>query len=1366
MKSKNDKLNTNQKNFKMKRIISLLLVAMLTMNLMQVNNVSYAKELGEDGVTTTERNAEATNSIESEDLVISSTNAIGSMLETELTEVTEEQEQNNGYNVFAIEVEGTTATVEYEAVEDCQLLVSIYDNGGIQMLGSGKVDVLATETETTVTIDIDSMPTYFYIRAYLIETDTLVPLCQEYNSELYTQTMQEFLAKTPEDFDSEKVLEIEEETNSFVVFSETTKIIPYNADYNTIEQMDETNKEYVIANPDENFSALQVGDVFSYEYEDGQVLIVDIATIENQEGKLVITGNEADMNEVFDYVRIDTDFSVEDSTVDPSTCDEEVNYLGRTNGEEEAASVEVPEANTAVVGYETPNAVKNTSGGAEVEIGDTYEVGKKDSKGNPQGFYGSIEFKATGELKVYRATGAEYIELSLTLTVDGTVQFTKKIDKSLKLGCLQFSLAPGVYIELVPQIKFKAEGALTYNAKVEFVIGVRGSKDGIKDITRKPTVEHNLKMEGKVYIGLSLSPRLKIVNDNLLKISFDATAGVEFQLENQEIVTNEKKGIKHDCTDCFEGDVRFKLDLSAELQFLDIDWFSFKMNVVNSDTKISDLYSSLTYGEFGFKKCPHVKYRVTAKAVDASKLPLEGVTIYGDYMTGENGKVEFYLKRDKYYATVEKAGYVYAFNGTVLNRFVVKDKEQQLYFMLLPDFGEKTIDSTTFPDANFRQYVLDEIDKDGNEKLSQTEIMDVTMIYVQGYNISDLSGVEVFTELQTLSASYNDLTFLDVSKNKKLEYLDCISNDLMSLDISKNIQLKWLRCGANDLTCLDVSNNTELEILWCCYNALTSLDLSGNTQLQELECFGNTLTFLNVSKNKQLRTLKCHTNDLTSLDVSNNTELETLWCSYNALTSLDVSNNTKLTSLSCDDDVEIIGYNVASVSTASLDKSVEIPEPTMNTTSVDTNNDGNVSSEQLQEKNWIISTATDTKNTYSGLYPDETYNFYVFKDAPTDVPFDSVFTENNLLYVKQYTSDANGSLALEYAPADDNTDAIEILVCAQKIDIADGYEVCVDDLTYDGEEQTPTVTLCVQNTTLEEGKDFRIEGDIIVSEVGEYTLTLVGIGKYTGELEVTFSVIQNVVPVTSIVLNQSTLKLLVGDKSVLSAIVTPNDASATSLNWASSNLSVVMVDAMGNVIAVGEGTADIVVTATDGSGVTATCKVTVEKKQEQPTGTDNPTMETSNLSTETDKLPTVGTKTTVSSGQYLIVASSTETKEVAFVKPKNNKKKTVTIPATVTIDGYKYNVISIADKAFKNNKKLQSITIGKNVKSIGKEAFSGCKKLKKITIKSSKLKSVGKNAIKGIDKKATIKVPKKQLKKYKKLFKSKTGYKKTMKIKK
>lgn len=169
----------------------------------------------------------------------------------------------------------------------------------------------------------------------------------------------------------------------------------------------------------------------------------------------------------------------------------------------------------------------------------------------------------------------------------------------------------------------------------------------------------------------------------------------------------------------------------------------------------------------------------------------------------------------------------------------------------------------------------------------------------------------------------------------------------------------------------------------------------------------------------------------------------------------------------------------------------------------------------------------------------------------------------------------------------------------------------------------------------------------------------------------------------------------------------------------------------------------------------------------EPT-TQDPTTEDPTTEQPQDEkdMPKVGKSVDVSGARYKVTKSSSKTKEVTYVKPKNSKKTSVKIPNTVKINGYTYKVTAIADKAFKNNKKIKSVTIGKNVKKIGKEAFYNCKKLSKITIKSAVLKTVGKNAIKNIYKKATIKVPKKQLKKYKKLFKSKTGFKKTMKIKK
>ena len=105
-------------------------------------------------------------------------------------------------------------------------------------------------------------------------------------------------------------------------------------------------------------------------------------------------------------------------------------------------------------------------------------------------------------------------------------------------------------------------------------------------------------------------------------------------------------------------------------------------------------------------------------------------------------------------------------------------------------------------------------------------------------------------------------------------------------------------------------------------------------------------------------------------------------------------------------------------------------------------------------------------------------------------------------------------------------------------------------------------------------------------------------------------------------------------------------------------------------------------------------------------------------------------------------------------RSKNTAKGTVTIPATVKIDGVSYRVTSIADNAFKNNKKITRVVIGSNIVTIGKNAFYGCKNLKKITIKSEKLtsKSIAKNAFRGISKKTVVKVPVSKYKAYKKML--------------
>ncbi|MGN0394804.1 MAG: leucine-rich repeat protein [Coprococcus sp.] len=98
---------------------------------------------------------------------------------------------------------------------------------------------------------------------------------------------------------------------------------------------------------------------------------------------------------------------------------------------------------------------------------------------------------------------------------------------------------------------------------------------------------------------------------------------------------------------------------------------------------------------------------------------------------------------------------------------------------------------------------------------------------------------------------------------------------------------------------------------------------------------------------------------------------------------------------------------------------------------------------------------------------------------------------------------------------------------------------------------------------------------------------------------------------------------------------------------------------------------------------------------------------------------------TDSSGNYKAISSSS-----AQFAPVKINKKNVTILDTVVIDGVKVKVVSIADRAFENNSKIEKVTIGKNVKIIGKNAFSGAKRLSSVSFKGKGLTTIGANAFK------------------------------------
>ena len=144
-------------------------------------------------------------------------------------------------------------------------------------------------------------------------------------------------------------------------------------------------------------------------------------------------------------------------------------------------------------------------------------------------------------------------------------------------------------------------------------------------------------------------------------------------------------------------------------------------------------------------------------------------------------------------------------------------------------------------------------------------------------------------------------------------------------------------------------------------------------------------------------------------------------------------------------------------------------------------------------------------------------------------------------------------------------------------------------------------------------------------------------------------------------------------------------------------------------------------------------------------------------------VPAKGKVYTVGSLKYKVTKSAYKNGTVSVYAPTKKTLTSVTVPATVKINGYTFQVTAIGNNAFSGCTKLKSVKIGSKVTSIGKQAFNGCKALTSMTISTNALKTVGSSALKGISAKAVIKVPAAKLSVYQKLLKGK-GQKASVKI--
>ena len=236
------------------------------------NEENSSEELTESEETSSLQETETETELETADisiindnLSVEAANGLGSLLMDELQIAAQEgqNEAQANYAISEIEMSGKTAQVSLHISSPCTVVVSIYEENSNKPLGFGSATAEIGENKISVPIEIDTMPEYFIVKGHIVESNTLRPLSKEYESGMYTQEMQEFLKKTTDDFDSDKVLNLDDDKKTnFIVVNNNNALITASKDNNNtiINQFagyDETANTYTFHNINEQIENLK-----------------------------------------------------------------------------------------------------------------------------------------------------------------------------------------------------------------------------------------------------------------------------------------------------------------------------------------------------------------------------------------------------------------------------------------------------------------------------------------------------------------------------------------------------------------------------------------------------------------------------------------------------------------------------------------------------------------------------------------------------------------------------------------------------------------------------------------------------------------------------------------------------------------------------------------------------------------------------------------------------------------------------------------------------------------------------------------------------------------------------------------------------
>lgn len=542
--------------------------------------------------------------------------------------------------VSNVTIEGKTAVVKLLHTKACMIVVGVYDESGNQLLQTAVRRGIHAEEET-VTLDFESdLPAYFYLRAFILDNDC-APLGKPFESNRYTLAYTRFLEKTTADFPAENVVNFDDEAdNNFAVFDSGVKKIQ--------QAPVVSDGSYQFDHADEILRTLREGDIFTYD-KNGEPEIVKVDSISVHGDTVVITPANAELDEVFDYVKIDV------------TADE--------------AEADMSEADAGVSFANSENNVVGASADYTLLRHFTFELEQKAA-----GVEGELDLTASLHFRLYY--DGDILETELTDRVEGELDIASGafLETTVKLCKLRFPTpVAGLFVAITPAVELKASAA--YHGKVNFseCSGfVYNTKAGFQNLSEKPQMDAEVDFEGKIYVGFQLTPSIEALF-GVVELGCEIKIGAE-GVGTRVLTTTDTAAADHLCRWCVDGTINGKVEIEAEVAtgFLEQFKYTVSAKLLDYEKKLFDFYVSSDLG-FGKGDCPN-----------SQPVPEQPVTPYQrmDVTYEEREKADSYvLSADRLHIDVyvSGSGNVKSYNGFGLENYVedyndrVYEKAEALY---------------------------------------------------------------------------------------------------------------------------------------------------------------------------------------------------------------------------------------------------------------------------------------------------------------------------------------------------------------------------------------------------------------------------------------------------------------------------------------------------------------------------------------------------------------------------------------------------------------------------------------------------------------------------------------------------------------